>query len=409
MTHVDLSNIAIVFLFIALATIVSARLNFSSIPFLIILGMLVGPHAPAAGNLSLQLVSPCESVELLSRLGVLLMLFYLGLEFSAGKLAASGKSLAKSGTLYVGLNFLRGVILGWIIFQSWTEALIMASITGISSSTIITKLLVDLKRTANPETELILGIMVYEDLFIAIYLSVMSGVLLTGTIDPWLLLPGVLAILALILVVFTLGRHLAGLLDPLLKFKNIECFTVAVFTLLLFTAIGVEKINVAEAIGALLLGLILAETTHNKKAIQIITPMRDLFGSVFFFSFGMAINYRLFKEVVLIALAAVVVTVAGNIVSGLLAAWLSGYKQRRAFNVAFTMMARGEFSVILASLAVSAGASPQLPSIAALYVLVLAFISPVLAKNSRNFYDYCMKFKNFLPNRKNTGAGKAVQ
>ncbi len=400
MTHVDLPNIAVVFLFIALATILSSRLNFSSIPFLIMLGMLVGPHAPVIGNVSLQLASPGESVELLSRLGVLMMLFYLGLEFSAGKLTASGKSLAKSGTVYVGINFLRGLGLGWLIFQTWTEALVIAGITVISSSTVITKLLVDLKRTANPETELILGIMVYEDLFIAIYLSVMSGVLLTGTVDLMLLLPGVLSIIALILGVFILGRRLAGILDPLLKFKTTECFTIAVFTLLLLTATAVEKINVTEAIGALLLGLILAETTHNKKAIQIITPLRDLFGSVFFFSFGMAIDYRLFNEVAIIALGAVAATLAGNIVSGLLASWVYGYNTRRGFNVAFTIMARGEFSVIMASLAVTAGASQKLPSIAALYVLLLAFLSPLLAKNSRNFYDFYQRLKSLLPRKK---------
>jgi Kef-type K+ transport system, predicted NAD-binding component len=153
---------------------------------------------------------------------------------------------------------------------------------------------------------------------------------------------------------------------------------------------------VAEAIGALLLGLILAETTHNKKAIQIITPLRDLFGSVFFFSFGMAINYRLFGDVAFIALGAVAATVAGNLVSGLLASRIYGYSARRGFNVAFTIMARGEFSVILASLAVTAGASPKLPSIAALYVLLLAFISPVLAKNARNFYDFYQRLKGFF-------------
>lgn len=408
MTSADLIvNIGLLFLFIALAVILSSRLDYSSIPFLILAGMLVGPYAPEIGNISLHLVSPGESVELLARLGVLLMLFYLGLEFSAGKLASSGRSLFKGGTVYVLLNFLRGLALGWIIFQSWTEALVIAGITGISSSTIITKLLVDLKRTANPETELILGIMVFEDLFIAIYLSFISGILLSGSVNLLLLIPGMLTIFGLITGVLLFGRRLAAFIEPRLKFKTAECFTVAVFTLLLLTGVSVEKIHIAEAIGALLIGLILAETSHNKRIIQMITPMRDLFGSVFFFSFGMAINYRLFDEVVFIAMAAVAVTVLGNIISGLIAAWLAGYKTKKAFNVAFTIMARGEFSIILASFAVSAGLSGQLPSIAALYVLVLAFLSPVLAKRSKNYYEFYERIKNYLREKKHISGSSA--
>ncbi len=133
-----------------------------------------------------------------------------------------------------------------------------------------------------------------------------------------------------------------------------------------------------------------------KRLFRLLPPCGTFFGSVFFFSFGMAINYRLFGDVAFIALGAVAATVAGNLVSGLLASRIYGYSARRGFNVAFTIMARGEFSVILASLAVTAGASPKLPSIAALYVLLLAFISPVLAKNARNFYDFYQRLKGFF-------------
>lgn len=400
-------NLGLAFTFISLAIYISNKIKFSSIPFLILVGMLVGPHAPEVSGISLALVHRTESIDLLSRLGVLLMLFYLGLEFSAGKLAATGPALFKGGTVYVGLNFVRGLVFGWLFFQNWPEAFVVAGITGISSSAVITKLLVDLKRTANPETEFILGIMVFEDVFLAIYLSVLSGLLFSGGhLAAWDIIPGIALIFLFIISIIVLGRRIGALLEPRLSIKSAESFVVIVFTMLLLTAVLVETIHIAEAIGALLLGLVLAETVHSKRVIQFITPMRDLFGAVFFFAFGLEIDYRLFGNAVYITLAAVLMTVLGNIFTGLLASWLAGYKARRGFNVAFTIIARGEFAVIVASLAVTAGVSQVLPAFAALYVLILAFISPVLAKQSRSFYQAYTKVIDLIP-RPGVSSGKA--
>jgi len=381
-------NLGLAFSFISLAIYLANKIKFSPIPFLILAGMLVGPHAPEVLGTSLAVVQKTESIDLLSRLGVLLMLFYLGLEFSVSKLSAAGSSLIKGGTVYVGLNFARGLAFGWIFFQAWPEAFVVAGITGISSSAIITKLLVDLKRTANQETEFILGIMVFEDVFLAIYLSVLSGLLFSnGDVQLWSMLPGIVLIFVFILSIIMLGRRIGSWLEPRLSIKSAESFVVIIFTLLLLTAVLVETIHIAEAIGALLLGLVLSETIHSKRVIQFITPMQDLFGAVFFFSFGLDIDYRMFGSAIYITLAAVLMTVLGNIITGLLASWLAGYKGKRSFNVAFTIMARGEFAIIVASLAVTAGVSEILPAFAALYVLLLAFISPVLAKHPRYFYE----------------------
>lgn len=408
--HADvILNICLAFVFISAATLFAYRINFSSIPFLIFLGMMFGPHAPDFGGVSLKLISGGESVEAISRIGVLLMLFYLGLEFSAGKIAQSGKSLLKSGIVYVALNFARGLGFGWIFFNSWAEALVVAGITGVSSSAVITKLLVDLKRVANPETELILGILVIEDVFVAVYLSVLSGIITAGQTGIWKALFNILAILCFIILVIALGRRIGTLLEARLKFRSSETFVVLVFTLLLLAGVMAEKLHIAEAIGALLLGLVMAETTHSHRILQMITPMRDLFGSVFFFSFGMDIDYRTFNEVALVAAAAVVITLLGNIAAGYIAAWLSGYKKKRAANVAFTIMARGEFSIIVAGFAAAAGLGGRLPAFAALYVVALAFISPVLAKNTKFFDNLFERARNLFKDKEGvnlTGSGR---
>ncbi|MFZ5632591.1 MAG: cation:proton antiporter [Bacillota bacterium] len=396
-------NVGLAFVFISAATMLASRINFSSIPFLIFLGMMVGPHAPEFGNISLQIISGTESIELLSRVGVLLMLFYLGLEFSAGKIASAGKNLFKSGAVYVVLNFARGLGFGWIFFNSWMEAMVVAGITAVSSSAIITKLLVDLKRAANPETELILGIMVFEDVSVAVYLSALSGIMVAGGFSLWRILISIIIIFVLIISIIALGRRLGTFLEDRLKFGTAETFIIAVFTLLLVAGVFAERLHIAEAIGALMLGLVMAETTHSHRIVHMITPMRDLFGAMFFFSFGMAINYRSFDEVVAVSAAAVLMTVLGNIVTGLIASWLSGYRKRRAANVALTIIARGEFSIIIASLAASAGHGDSLPAFAALYVVILAFISPVLAKNSKSLYQFAAGIIHYFKGKSTPG------
>lgn len=298
--------------------------------------------------------------------------------------------------MYVTLNFIRGLGFGWIFFNSLAEAMVVAGIMAISSSAIITKLLVELKRAANPETELILGIMVFEDVFIAVYLSILTGIIISGGFISGQLIINIILIIGFVLSVIIFGPRLGAFLDGRLKFNNAETFIVAIFTMLLLTGIMMEKIHIAEAIGALLLGLVIAETSHNHRIVQAITPMRDLFGSVFFFTFGMAINYRSFYEVAAISAAAVIVTVLGNIITGYLASWFSGYKKRRAANIAFTIMARGEFSIIVASLAATNGLNASLPAFAALYVFSLAFIAPVLARNTKTFSILFERAKNYF-------------
>jgi CPA2 family monovalent cation:H+ antiporter-2 len=395
-----IANLTLAFVVISAAVLVARKFRSSAIPLLVLLGILCGPHAPHATWFDLRLVEPTESTALLGRLGVLLLLFYLGLEFSASRVMQGGVTLAKGGSIYVGLNFLRGVVLGWLFFHSWPETLVVAGITTISSSAIVTKLLVDLKRTANPETELILGILVFEDAFIAVYLSVLSGYLLAEESSPLTGILGGLATVAFISGILLLGRRMRPYFDRWLNIRSGEPFIVVSFTLLLVMACLAEKTHVAEAVGALLMGLVLAETSHARRLIQLVTPMRDLFGAVFFFTFGMSIDYRTFAPAVWLALAAVAATVAGNLLAGLVTAWACGYRGRAAVNVACTIMARGEFAVIIAGLAAGAGMAGILQPFAALYILLLALISPGLAKRSRWIYETLVKPWETRLNRK---------
>src|SRR5262245_464064 len=165
---------------IALAAAISYRLRFSVVPLLILIGMAVGPHAPKIGPLDFRFIQSAELIEFMGRAGVLFLLFYLGLEFSVSRLIKSGRSIALGGTIYIAINFVAG--LGYAYLLGWTlkEVLVIAGITTISSSAIVAKVIFDLRRAANPETEMILGIIMFEDVFLAFYLSIVSGVVLSG-------------------------------------------------------------------------------------------------------------------------------------------------------------------------------------------------------------------------------------
>ena len=387
----SIAGLALVFAMISAAVLAAYRLHTSAIPFLIILGMLTGPCAPHGPWWDLRLVEGGAITDLLGRLGVLLLLFYMGLEFSASRILKKGRAFLLSGVLYVALNFARGIGLGWFLFRSWPEALAVAGITAISSSAVVSRLLVELRRTAHPETEFILGILVIEDAFIAVYLSLLSGFLLgrNGSLLGGVL--GGLAAAGFIFGLLFLGRRLGSLFERLLNIRSGEPFLVLSFTLLLAMSYTAERIHVSEAVGALLMGLVLAETSHVKRLVQAVAPLRDLFGAVFFFSFGMSVDYRAFWPVAGMAAAAAAATLAGNVLAGWLCAHLCGYRGRAAANVAFTVMARGEFAVIVSGLAAAAGLSGVLQPLAASYILILAVVSPVLAKRSGRIYDLLAK------------------
>jgi CPA2 family monovalent cation:H+ antiporter-2 len=352
---------------VAGAALLSWKLRFSTAPFLIVAGMMVGPHAPHVGMLDLRFTESTPIIAFMGRLGVLFLLFYLGLEFSVGRLVRSGRSIAVGGSIYIGINFTLGLaypaLLGWPL----RETLVAAGITTISSSAIVAKVLVDLRRTANPETEMILGIIMFEDVFLAVYLSIVSGLVLSGSTS----LSGVLAsagmALAFMLGVLGIGRLAVPWLNRALRINSGEVLLLVVSAALLLVAGAGETIHVAEAIGALLLGLVLAETEHRE---------------LFFFGFGLQIDPFALGGAVWITLGAVALTLIGNVAAGMLAGRSAGLSPTASANVGLTVVSRGEFSIVVASLGAAGGLMQVLQPFAALYVLILAILGPLLTRQS---------------------------
>lgn len=385
-------EVGIAVLLIALAGFLSAKLRFSVVPFYILAGMAVGPHAPHFGLIDLRFIESAELINFMGRLGVIFLLFYLGLEFSVGRLAKAGKSIAIGGSIYIGINFTLGLLFGLVCGFPILETLVIAGVTTISSSAIVAKVLVDLRRTANPETEMILGIIMFEDVFLAVYLSILSGLLLSGatTLGGVLLSAGIA--LGYMLLVLIVGRLLIPVLNKILGVSSNEIFLTTVFAMLFIVAGFSETIHVAEAIGALLVGLVLAETKHMHRIEKAILPFRDFFGALFFFSFGLTIDpLSLQGNAVWLAIGAVILTIIGNYTAGMLAGRSGKLSPKASSNVGLTIVSRGEFSIIMANLGAAGGLMAILQPFAAIYVLILAVLGPFLTKESAMVHKFVTK------------------
>jgi CPA2 family monovalent cation:H+ antiporter-2 len=399
MDHVIL-EIGLALVLIGFAVALAAKLRLSNVPFLIIIGMIVGPHAPQIGVFDFRFIQTGTLITFMGQLGVLFLLFYLGLEANVTRLIESGPSILSGGTIYIALNFSLGLLYAYLAGFPMRETLIAAGVVTISSSAIVAKILFDYSRTANPETELILGITMFEDIFLAVYLSLISGIVLSGATS----VTGVLAsggiALAFIIGLMVIGRWSVPLLNRLLRISSNEVFVIIVFgSLFLLAGLG-QTIHVAESIGALLLGLILGETKQAERMERLVVPFRDFFGAIFFFSFGLSIDPFSLGGAVWLALGAALLSLISVIVAGLIVGRRARLSAVGSLNLSFTLLARGEFSIIIASLAQAGGLLGIVQPFAALYVLILAGASPLLAKESERIYEFVMKLVRWRPKRK---------
>ncbi|MDN8588491.1 cation/H(+) antiporter [Chryseobacterium mucoviscidosis] len=387
---------------ITLTGLISARLRFSVIPFYILIGMAVGPHAPQIGIVDLRFIESSSFIEFMGRLGILFLLFYLGLEFSVSRLLKSGKAILTGGMFYVGLNFASGLLLGWFMELPLKETLVVCGIMTSSSTAIVAKVLVDLKRTANPETEIIMGMIMFDDLFIAIHISILTGLVLSGATSFLSVFLVSLSALLFIVLFLIIGRKCIKYIDKALNIKSSELFLLTVMTLLFLVAGFSETLHVAEAIGALMMGLVLGESRHASRIEHQIMPFKDFFGAIFFFSFGLTIEPSSLGGAVGMTVIAVILTIASNYGAGMIAGRLSGMSARASLNVGFTLVSRGEFSIIMANIGKAGGLMASIQSFAVLYVLILAVLGPILTKESPWIYSQYARLRKRMK-RKETG------
>jgi CPA2 family monovalent cation:H+ antiporter-2 len=351
----------------------AGRLGLSAIPLYLLAGLAFGQ-----GGL-LPLVTAQEFVEVGAEVGVILLLLLLGLEYSAGELLGSLRAAAPSGLVDVVLNFTPGLVAGLLLGWSALAAVVLGGVTYVTSSGIVAKVLGDLGRIGNRETPVVLSILVVEDLAMAAYLPLLTGLLVGGDLLASALPVGVaLGTVALVLVV---AVRYGETLSRLVFSPSDEVLLLVILGLTLVVAGVAERLQVSAAVGAFLVGIALSGQAA-EAAQSLLTPLRDLFAAVFFVFFGLQTDPRSIPPVALTAAALALVTAATKVATGWWAARRIGVGPRGRWRAGTALIPRGEFSIVIAGLAVAAGREPTLGPLATAYVLVLAVLGPVLARAS---------------------------
>jgi CPA2 family monovalent cation:H+ antiporter-2 len=352
------------------------RVGLPTIPFFMAAGIIAGPHTPG-----LVLVEEPSALAVFASVGLVMLLFHLGLEFSLRDLLGGGRGLLAAGGFHVLLRVGGGLAFGFWLGWGSSEALVIAGAVGISSSAIVTKLVVELRRLANRETRMILGIVVVEDIFIALYIALLQPVLggAESTVDAALQFGRAVGFLV---VLFALARWGTRVVSRMVDTADDELMTVVFVGLAILVAGVAEEMGVSAAIGAFMVGLILAETTAAGRIQRLVLPLRDAFAAVFFFAFGLTVDPGDVGKVIGPVSVAVALTFVLNLIAGHVGARMQGFGRREGVNAALTLLGRGEFSLILGAFAVTAGLDRRIGPFVALYVLILAIVGPILASRS---------------------------
>src|SRR5690606_20673206 len=312
-----------------------------------------------------------EFVAIGAEIGVILLLLMLGLEYTASDLVSNLKTQYPAGLVDMCLNAVPGALLALLLGWGPVAAVVLAGVTWISSSGVIAKCLGDFGRLGNRETPVILSILVLEDLAMAVYLPIVTALvagagLATGSVTLAIAL-GVAG-----LVLFVAVRY-GRIISRFVSSDDPEKLLLVVLGLTLLVAGLAQQLQVSAAVGAFLVGIALsgeaAEGAHN-----LLAPLRDLFAAVFFVFFGLHTNPESIPPVILPAFALAVVTALTKIATGYWAARRAGISSKGRWRAGGTLVARGEFSIVIAGLAVTAGVEPRLGPLATAYVLVLVVI-----------------------------------
>lgn len=380
MAETPLIEVGIAIFSLALVGAAARRIGQSVIPAYIIAGILVGPYVPTnIGSLSLQLVTEGEFLTVIAELGIVFLLFFLGLEFSIGTLVRNRVRLTKVGGLDLLFNGLVGVGIGLLFGFGPVTTVLLTGVVYISSSAIITKALTDTGWLANPESEVILGTLIVEDLVIAVYLAVVSALVVGG--GP----PAAIAITVAQSFVFLGG--LAAVAHYGTEYVG-RAFAVESNELFLLRVVGTTvliggvalSIGVSEAVAAFFVGTAFHGTDLVGRIEAQLSPLRDVFAGLFFLSIGVSTDLRVVANAGVLIGVAIVATTVTKVVSGYLSGSVYELSKRRSFRVGLGLVPRGEFSLIIAALAATS-TIPEVrnvvPAFTVGYVLAMSIVGSV--------------------------------
>jgi monovalent cation:H+ antiporter-2, CPA2 family len=367
-----LVELGAIILVLGLLGAVAVRFGISPIPLYLLAGLAFG-----RGGV-LPLATSGTFIATGAEIGVILLLFTLGLEYTAGELVGTLRSSGLGGLVDLLLNAAPGAVAALLLGWGPVAALALAGVTYVTSSGITAKLLGDLGWLGNRETPAVLSLLVFEDLTMAVYLPILTAVVagagLLGGVGT--VAAAVAAVAVVLLVALRYGRFVEGFLAS----ATDEVLLLKALGLTLLIAGLAEQLQVSAAVGAFLVGITLSGSLAHT-ARDLLSPLRDLFAAVFFVFFGLRTDPADLPPLAGAAIALAVAGVATKVATGWFTALRAGIGPAGRVRAAAALTPRGEFSIVVAGLAVAGtGVPPELGTLAAAYVLVLAVTGPLLAR-----------------------------
>jgi monovalent cation:H+ antiporter-2, CPA2 family len=380
-----LHDLAVVMIVAALVTVLFHRFKQPVVLGYIMAGVIVGPHTPP-----FPLIDDETTIKTLAELGVVFLMFALGLEFDLRQLKKVGPTAFIAATLEILLMIWVGYEMGRWFGWKPMDCIFLGAMLSISSTTIILKALTELGRSKEPFAELIFGVLVVEDILAMVMIALLSGIAMTGSLEAGqvILTVGRLCIfLAVVLVLGLLG--VPRFLNYVARFQSKEMLLIAVLGLCFGVSLLAVKLQYSVALGAFLMGAVMAEAREISRIEALVEPLKDMFSAVFFVAIGLLIDPRMLIEhalpIGLITLAVVV----GKVGSCAFGAFAAGHDTRTALRVGMGLAQIGEFSFIIASLGLTLGViSGFLYPIAVTVSAITTLVTPYLIKGSDRFVNW---------------------
>ena len=356
---------------LAVLSRLATRIGMPTIPLYLTAGLAFGEGGV------LPLVTAEDFVQVGAEIGLILLLFMLGLEYTAAELTSTLRAQAPIGLLDFLLNFTPGFLAALILGWGVVLAVVLGGVTFVSSSGIIAKVLSDQGWTGNRETPVVLSTLVIEDLVMAVYLPVV-GALLVGGGDLASLAPAAVGV-ALVAAILAAATRLEVGISRLVFSRSDESLLLTILGMTILVAGAAEVFGISAAVAALVVGIVLsgpaAEAAHG-----LLSPLRDLFAAMFFAFVGLSVDPASIPPVLVPASILAGVTLVTKFATGWIGAARSGVGVRGRTRAGAILTARGEFSIAIAGLAAAAGVAGEFEALAISYVFVLAILGPILAR-----------------------------
>lgn len=353
--HHLLQDLAVVMIVAALVTVVFRRLKQPVVLGYIIAGVIIGPHTPP-----FPLVTDEETIRTLSELGIIFLMFALGLEFNLRKLRQVGLTALLAAVLETLLMVWGGYELGRAFGWQPMDCLFLGAMLSVSSTTIIVKALAELGRSKEPFAGLIFGILVIEDIIAIVMIALLSGIAMTGSLSAGEV-GATIGKLGIFLVTALVGGLIAvpRLLGYVGRFKSDEMLLVTVLGLCFGSSLLAVKLGYSAALGAFVVGAVVSEAREIGKVEHLVGPVRDMFSAIFFVSIGLLIEPAMIVEHALPIAVLTAAVVAGKVATCSVAAFVAGNDRQNSLRVGMGLAQIGEFSFIIASLGLSLGVTSK--------------------------------------------------